>query len=147
VERISIAVDGADDAADLEALGQWLAAEPQLRGLIKTVPATPRPDELGTAADALVMAVGAGGAVSVLAASLKTFFAQPRGAKVRLVVTRADGSRIELDADRLRQSSVAGLAEQVLGAVELSAQVPGAGHELGPSAADSGSAPTSTDGP
>ena len=73
--------------------------------------------------DVLVAAVGAGGAVSVLAASLKTFFAQPRGAKVRIVVTRADGSRLEVDADRVKADSVAELAARLLGADEGSKSI------------------------
>ncbi|GAA1969769.1 effector-associated constant component EACC1 [Catenulispora subtropica] len=115
MEHISIAVAGDDDASDLEALADWLAAEPDLRGLIKVARPVPRPHELGAVVDVLVAAVSTGGAVSVLAGSLKTFLSQPRGAKVRIVVTRADGSTIELDADRVKVTAVGELTDKLLG--------------------------------
>jgi hypothetical protein len=129
VERISIAVDGAGDSAgstDLEALAEWFAAEPELRGSVKTAPVVPGPGELGAVADVLVATLGAGGAVSVLAASLKAFFSQPRGAKVRIVLTRTDGSRIELDADRVKVASVPELTAQLVAADRAGASVPAA---------------------
>jgi hypothetical protein len=115
VERIAFSAEGSEPLADLEALAAWFDLEPELRGLIEPATAVPRPRELGAIADALIAAVGSGGAISVLAASLKTFFAQPRGAKVRLTVTRADGSRWELEADRVAGVSVPELARLLSG--------------------------------
>lgn len=50
----------------------------------------------------MTVAVGAGGAVSVLAASLRTWFAQPKRSDIRLKVRRPDGETVELDAKRVR---------------------------------------------
>lgn len=116
VKRIAIAADGSRQVEDLEALTAWFDEEPELRGLIKPAAGMPDAGELGTLPDALLAAVGGGGAVSVLAASLKAFFSQPRGPKVHLTVTRGDGTRLELDADRVARGSVPELARQLLAA-------------------------------
>lgn len=116
VERVAISVEGSVQVEDLESLAAWFDEEPELRGLIKPAGVVPDPGELGALTDALLAALGSGGAVSVLAASLKAFFSQPRGAKVRLTVTREDGTRFELDADRVARRSVPELARQLLSA-------------------------------
>lgn len=116
MERVAISFEGSDRVEDLEALVAWFGEEPELRGLIKPAAAVPDAGELGALPDALLAAVGAGGAVSVLARSLKAFFSQPRGAKVRLTVTRIDGTRVEVDADRVARRSVPELARELLGA-------------------------------
>lgn len=69
--------------------------------------------ELGAAVEVLVAAVGSGGAVSVLAASLKAFLAQPRRSDVTIVLTAADGRRVEIDAKRVRD--VEALVREVCG--------------------------------
>jgi hypothetical protein len=114
MNQIEIAVTGSEQVEDLEALDRWLRDEPELRGLIERAPAIPGHNELGAFSDALVAAVGAGGALSVLASSLKVFFAQPRGERLHLTVTRADGSKAELDADRVRHKSVPQLVQLLL---------------------------------
>jgi hypothetical protein len=116
VERIAISASGSGQVEDLEALTAWFDEESELRGLIKPASAVPDSGELGALPDVLLAAVGSGGAVSVLAASLKSFLSQPRGAKVRLTLTREDGTRLELDADRLARRSVPELVQQLLGA-------------------------------
>lgn len=113
MERVAVAVEGPDRTADLEALSGWLSAEPDLRGLITSAQGSPAHDELGLVADVLVAAVGAGGALSVLVSSLKTFLSQPRGAKVCLKLTRPDGTTVELTADRVRSNSLAELVALV----------------------------------
>lgn len=121
MEHFAISVDGTDDNADLEALTRWFADEPDLRGLVKPAPAVPSQHELGAVTDILMATFGAGGAGAVFAGSLKTFFAQPRGAKVRLVWTRPDGTKLELDADRVKRFSVTELTEQMLEASQAAA--------------------------
>jgi hypothetical protein len=114
MNQIQISVKDADQVEDLEALDQWLRDEPELRGLIERSAAVPKPGELGALSDALVAAVGAGGAISVLASSLKVFFSQPAGARVHLTVSRPDGTTAELDADRVRRRSVPQLVKLLL---------------------------------
>jgi hypothetical protein len=115
MKRFAISTQGSEQLADLEALSEWLDDEPQLRHLVEPDRAVPSTGELGAVADGLTVAVGTGGAITVLASSLKVFLSQPRGQRVQLKVTRSDGSSVELSADRVRDVSVAELAQVLLG--------------------------------
>lgn len=66
--RISVA-DG--DAADVESLADWLRGERELTGRVNHASPELRSGQLGGLSDALVVAVGSGGTISVLAAALK----------------------------------------------------------------------------
>jgi hypothetical protein len=114
--RIDLSVQGGEPTEELAELADWLAQDDELRGLVKPAPVVPVAGELGASADVLVAAVGSGGAVSVLAASLKAFLAQPRRSDVTIVLTAADGRRVEIDAKRVRD--VEALVRQVCGEVE-----------------------------
>jgi hypothetical protein len=63
----------------------------------------------------LVVAVGSGGALSVLAASLKAWLAQPRRSDVRIRVQRDGGETVEIDASRIDGKRVDSLLRQALG--------------------------------
>ena len=114
MERIAISATGSDQLEDMEELAAWFNQEPELRGLVKAAPSEPAAGELGSWTGVLVAAVGSGGAASVLAGSLKAFFSQPRGAKVHLTLTRADGTRVVLDVDRAKRATVPELTRQML---------------------------------
>lgn len=107
---------GGAAAAELESLGDWLRGEPELAGRVRAAMAEPRPGELGTLGEALLVAVGSGGAVSVLAASLKAWLAQPRRSAVAIRV-EGDGRTVELSADRVTGEQVEALVRQALGGV------------------------------
>ena len=96
-----ISVEGDDRISELERLCAWLGQEEQLRGLVAAGPVPPRPGELGALVEVLAVAVGSGGTLSVLAASLTGFLSQPRNADVRIVITGPDGRRVEIDAKRV----------------------------------------------
>lgn len=83
------------DADDLLALSQWLGEERELRGCVRQVSAPIQQGELGGSIDLLTVAVGAGGAGSVLASSLVTWL-QTRTTAVRIMVKR-DNESITLD--------------------------------------------------
>ncbi|MDG4764044.1 hypothetical protein O7632_07985 [Solwaraspora sp. WMMD406] len=103
-----------DDAPQLvRDLRQWLAAEPELSGRVRLESAPPQRGELGIL-ELLIVALGAGGVLSVLAESLQTWFAQPRRSDVRITVRTAAGDVIEIDAKRVKQ--VERLIEQALAA-------------------------------
>jgi hypothetical protein len=112
--RVSIA--GVDPVEGLPELASWLGSEPELRGRVKPEATAPTPGELGAVVDVLVAAVGGGGAVSVLAGSLRTYLSQPRHSEVRITVEGPDGRRVELDAKRVHD--VEALVRQVLGQPE-----------------------------
>ncbi|MFI9788920.1 hypothetical protein ACIHEI_36225 [Kitasatospora sp. NPDC051984] len=100
--RLSVAggdsIDAIDELADL---ADWLRHEPELRGLVAFADPEPGPGELGALADALVVAVGSGGALTVLAASLRAYLSQPRKSDVRIVV-RAEERSVTVDAKRVK---------------------------------------------
>ena len=111
-----LSVEGDHPFEGLAELSDWLRLEPELRGLISPAPTVPGPGELGGPADALVVAVGSGGAISVLAASLRAFLVQPRRSDVRIVLGTPDGRRVEIDAKRVRD--VEALVRETLGQAE-----------------------------
>jgi len=96
--EVRLSVEGGDPVEELQDLSEWLRLEPQLHGLVTPEAAAPEAGQLGALAEVLVAAVGSGGAVSVLAASLRAFLIQPRRADVRIVVTAPGGRRVEIDA-------------------------------------------------
>ncbi|MFF2618311.1 hypothetical protein [Kitasatospora sp. NPDC058046] len=88
------------DDADTTAIGSllaWLRAEPTLRGRVEPVGTAPRPGSLGTLADVLTVALGAGGVASGLTSALIAWIRRQSGDTV-VHVTRSDGSSIELRA-------------------------------------------------
>jgi Effector Associated Constant Component 1 len=63
---------------ELAALGQWLGSEDELRGRVRTVRGTIGETELGAVTELLTVALGAGGAGTVLTSSLKTWLVTRR---------------------------------------------------------------------
>ncbi len=101
---------GASTSSDLESLSDWLRGEPEFSGRVKFVGAAPRDGQLGTPQDALEVALGSGGAISVLALSLKVWLSQPR--RVNLKLRIQDGDKVvELDAEHVKDQDVQGLVE------------------------------------
>jgi Effector Associated Constant Component 1 len=96
--RISLASGG---LADLESLHDWLCDESALGGRVRAMGTEPRTGELGTLMDALIVAVSSGGSISILAASLKAWLSLPRRSDVRILIHRADGNSVEIDAKRV----------------------------------------------
>ncbi|MDN3351220.1 hypothetical protein [Actinomadura sp. DC4] len=100
------------DVQALESLADWLRGEPDLR--VRPALAAPRPGELGALTEALVVGVGSGGTVSILATSLKTWLAHPRRSDIRIVVEGTDDRRIEIDARRADAEDVERLLRTII---------------------------------
>jgi Effector Associated Constant Component 1 len=96
--RISVA-DG--DQADLESLDDWLRGEPELAGQVKAAGSPPTRGHLGALTEVLTVALGSGGAITVLAASLKGWLSLPRRSDVTVKIDRADGSSVTIAAKRV----------------------------------------------
>jgi hypothetical protein len=96
--RISIA-NGT--LADLESLCDWLNREHALMGRVRLTGSPLRENELGAASEVLVIAVGSGGAISVLAGALKAWVSLPRRTDIRIRVQGADGRVVQIDAERI----------------------------------------------
>lgn len=63
--RVRIAVLGSEDETAPRSLLDWLHHEDELRGRVVLERAAPRPGEMGGLVDALVVALGSGGAGAV----------------------------------------------------------------------------------
>jgi hypothetical protein len=111
--RISL-VDG-DRARELESLSNWLRGEPELAGRVGVAAANPRAGELGALGEALVVALGSGGTLSVLATSLHAWLSQPRRSALRIRVQGETGRIVEISADRVDGRRVEALVRQALG--------------------------------
>jgi len=107
-----LSVRGGDPIQGLQNLDEWLSSEPELRGKLAPRAAQPAPNELGASSDVLIAVLGSGGAVSVLAGSLRAFLARPRGADVRITVSSPNGRTVELEAQRA--GDIEALIRQVL---------------------------------
>ena len=112
MSSLRLSVEGEDPVQRLADLADWLRHEPGLRGLVVPEAVPPGPGELGSVTDALVVAVGSGGALTALATSLRAFLAQPRRSDLRIVVRAPDGSSVEVDAKRV--DDVAALLHETL---------------------------------
>ncbi|WP_273940112.1 effector-associated constant component EACC1 [Kutzneria chonburiensis] len=87
-----------DQPDELRSLHQWLQQEDELRGQVTLENAPPVPGEMGTLADALVVAVGSGGAITVLANSITVWLRQRKSA-VTVKLTE-NGRTVEVTVDR-----------------------------------------------
>jgi hypothetical protein len=101
-------IDG--DADVVASLAEWLAAERELRGAVRTVSNPVGATQLGAVTEVITVAFGAGGAGSVLASSLVTWL-RTRPTRARLLVKPGDRS-VELDIRTLED--VRPLLEQML---------------------------------
>lgn len=105
--QISVANCTYDEVVDL---GKWLASEDELRGRVRTVHRPITGTELGSLAEVLSVALGAGGAGTVLISSLKTWLKTRRTA-AKLTVEAA-GRTVTLDIQTV--DDVTPLLEQIL---------------------------------
>jgi hypothetical protein len=112
--QVHISITGGDQA-ELESLDDWLRRERELAGHVAFAAAPPREGELGVLGEALIVAVGSGGAISVLAAALKSWLSLPRRSDVRIKVEeRADRRIVEIEADRVSAERIDDWVRQVL---------------------------------
>lgn len=91
-------------SGELESLYDWLRADAEIGAAVGQRKRPPREGEMGSLADVLIVAVGSGGAITVLASLLKAWVLQPRHARVRLrLENSSNGNKaMEVDADRMR---------------------------------------------
>ncbi|MFL6122794.1 effector-associated constant component EACC1 [Actinophytocola sp.] len=85
------------DHDDLLSLHAWLTAEDALRGSVLVERARPRDHQTGTITDVLVIALGAGGAVTALARSVAVWLRHHAG--VTIEVRDSHGPMVELAAN------------------------------------------------
>ena len=94
---IAAEIDDEPEERELTALRDWLQAESPRPGHIELRTPRVEPGTMGAAVDVLSVALGAGGAASVLAGSVSTWLGTRRP-RVRLRLRRPDGAELEVDA-------------------------------------------------
>jgi hypothetical protein len=107
-----LSVQGHPDADDLRSLASFLAAEPELRGRVDFDDSEPDPGQLGAVADAIVVAVGSGGALTVLTTAVAAWV-QSRGSTIRVRLHSPTGATAEIDAENIKSLDAAGLGQLV----------------------------------
>lgn len=103
-----ITVDGSQDVAGLGSLQDWLSSTPELRGRVDAEQRPPPSDRLGPVVEALLIALGPGGAATAAAMAL-TSWIRNRSGEVVLRVQREDGATLEVTASRVRELNTDGL--------------------------------------
>lgn len=108
--HVEITVDGAAGEIELRSLHDWLLQEPGLRGskVSRPVP-IPSPGEMGALSDVLIVALGAGGAGTVLAGAVSAWL-RTRVSAFTLRI-RTAGREIEVETTNL--DDVEALIEQI----------------------------------
>jgi len=104
-----ISVVGGTDG-DLAALGEWLQGEDELRGRIRAVHGTIGETKLGPVVELLTVALGTGGAGTVLASSLKTWLLTRK--TTAKIIVKSGGRSVTLDIQTVDE--VGPLLEQIL---------------------------------
>jgi hypothetical protein len=99
---------------DLASLGRWLGEESELRGKVRWGPAPIKDTELGGVTDLLAVAVGAGGAATMLAQSLKIWL-ETRRTTAKLTLT-AEGRSITIEISTVKDAMP--MLQQVLQATD-----------------------------
>jgi hypothetical protein len=103
---------GSETTADeLYSLRAWLLDEEDLRGRVRLVERPPAPGKLGALPEALIMALGPGGAFTAASALIAWF--RYRTSDVRLKLIGPDGSALEVEGRRVRGMSTAEVSAHV----------------------------------
>jgi len=99
-------------AEELRSLFTWLCEEEEFRGRVRLVEVAPGPGTLGGWPEVVTVALGEGGAVTVLASAVMSWI-RHRTSDLTCTLTRSDGTSVELTATRVRGADLAGLGELV----------------------------------
>jgi hypothetical protein len=105
-----------DEVGELAALLEWLGGERGLAGAVREVRLPPGPGELGGAVEALVVALGAGGAAGTLARSLFGWL-RTRRPSLKVTVTRGDRS-LAVEASEVRDGDMLSVLREILGSAD-----------------------------
>jgi hypothetical protein len=112
--KVRISIAEADRPVELKSLAFWLREEPELAGRVAVTENIPQAGELEAVADALVVVVGSGRALSILAASLSTWL-QSRASGVRIRLQTETGQTVEIGADLGGIDALQAVAESLAG--------------------------------
>ncbi len=98
IMQARLSCDGAGSVRDGRALADWLRRVDELRGSVKLVGAQVQPGRMGGISDVVGIALGSGGAVTVLIRSVFVWLGQrAQGTRVLLDIEKGDGRRLHLE--------------------------------------------------
>ncbi|MFI9405133.1 hypothetical protein [Nocardia sp. NPDC052316] len=89
---------GDDTHPELVSLRDWLSREPLLRGGVHTRAQAISPGEMGALDEVLVVALGGGGAVTVLVRSVSVWLQQRRSTLI-VKITASNGTQVEITSE------------------------------------------------
>ncbi|MFG1930930.1 hypothetical protein ACGFK1_09780 [Mycobacterium sp. NPDC048908] len=95
-----------DVGSEMASLWDWLSTEREFRDRIQPEERAPLPGEMGAVSDVLVVALGSGGAMTVLISSI-TAWLQSRRPEISVEVTGADGAKAVVSAKGPAASTIA----------------------------------------
>ncbi|WP_159027455.1 hypothetical protein [Streptomyces sp. Tue 6075] len=128
VATAEISVLSEAPVADAESLTGWLTGESELVGRVGRTGLPPGPGELGSVLDTVTVALGTGGTITALIASLRTWLAHPRRSDIRLKVRREGGPTVEIDGKRVKRADVEKMLRLALEEDQEQHQDPGTGE-------------------
>lgn len=109
---LSVRLTEGADSEDLYVLRNILAEDSELSGCVDVATRPAKPGEMGSIVDVLEVAVGSGGAVTVLLSSIATWL-RGRGTDVTIRVSASDGTTVEVAAQRVRTMTASELSTAV----------------------------------
>ncbi|MGW3960170.1 effector-associated constant component EACC1 [Amycolatopsis sp. NPDC005003] len=93
-----LSCDGTGSVREAQALADWLKRVDELRGSVKLVGAQVQPGRMGGISDVVGIALGGGGAVTVLIRSVFAWLGQrAQGTRVLLDIEKGDGRKVHLE--------------------------------------------------
>ncbi|MFF2775619.1 hypothetical protein ACFVU3_11990 [Streptomyces sp. NPDC058052] len=135
--RITLDAGGAAEADDLR---QWLRRDPQLRGLVRSVPVkAPDPGSMSGAVQDLVALVLAPGGLTAAAAAAVVAWLQSRKVNQTVTITRPDGTQVTVTSERI-DGRAAPSADELAQRVAEALQAPPSGEPQAGGPEESGQA-------
>jgi hypothetical protein len=96
---LTLSVHSSESGTDTEDLLEWLRDEPELRSVVQRIWRRPEPGHMGGLAEILIASVSAGGVLTVLAASLRSWLTRDRQRSVELCIRTEAGFELEVKAE------------------------------------------------
>ncbi|MDG4810999.1 hypothetical protein O7634_29930 [Micromonospora sp. WMMD1120] len=112
MEHLRIRALAPDAEDELRFLYEWLLDAPELRGRVTMEQSPPPPGRLGPVLEALLVALGPGGAVAAMTVAVISWL-RHRTSDVTIRVTSADGGEVEVSAFRVRKLDEAAVRDEV----------------------------------
>jgi hypothetical protein len=104
---------------ELEELTEWLKQDPETARRVVSARGPSDPSHMGSVVDALAIAVGSGGALTVLARGLVAWastYRSQRGSDVRVEASRPGGVKLKVDLRNITDAEA--ILKQVLGRID-----------------------------